>query len=358
VVQEALLTREMNFKVQTTAVLPSMFMGGCIGISWAFSGFGVWALVGSTVGSRLLNTLLLWRSASWRPKWQFSLQSLRSLSGYGSRMAASGLLETVFGNLYVLIIGKLYSVAELAFYSRANTLVQMPVGNLQGIIGRVIFPVFSAIQDDADRLRQAMQRGLRLISFFIFPALAGLAVVANDLIVVLIGEKWIDAAPLVQLMCVAGSLYCFHALNLTVLTAKGFSKLFLRLEVIKKVILLLMLGLTASHGVSALVLGQAATSILALWVNAYYTDKFIGYGLWRQIVDMLPYVCGSFVAGGIMWVLRYFVYSEWNAVSGLVSAVVGFTLIYTCWSYTFKLKGLGECLRLLPVKVRNVLPSV
>lgn len=288
VVQRAKLTIKLDFKTQAKASFTSVFIGGCIGIAMAYNGYGVWALVVQSLLRNGLNTIFLWFLSKWMPKAVFSITSFKGLFSFGSKLLGAGLLNTIFQNIYLLVIGKLFSASELGFYTRAQQFQKMPSQNITGIIQRVTFPVLSSIQDDDEKLIKAYRSFIRLSAFVVFPLMIGLAVVAEPLIRLILTEKWMPTVPLLQLLCIAGMLYPVHAINLNILNVKGRSDLFLKLEIIKKILITIAILITFSFGVKAMVIGQIFTSFISFFINTHYSSKMINYGAWKQIKDMLP----------------------------------------------------------------------
>jgi len=288
VVQRAKLTIKLDFKTQAKASFSSVFIGGCVGITMAYKGYGVWALVVQSLLRNGLNTLFLWILSKWRPKAVFSKASFKELFSFGSKLLGAGLLDTIYRNIYLIIIGKIFNARELGFYTRAQQFQQLPSQNITGIIQRVAFPVLSSIQDDDEKLLKAYSSFIRLSAFVVFPLMIGLAVVAEPLIRLVLTEKWMPTVPLLQLLCIAGMLYPVHAINLNILNVKGRSDLFLKLEVIKKILVTFAILITFSFGVKAMVIGQIFTSFIAFFINTHYSSKLINYGAWEQIKDLLP----------------------------------------------------------------------
>ena len=344
-VQVARMQRAMNLKDQTKATVPGQLLAGLLGLSWAYAGFGVWALVGASLAGKLLQSLFLWQRGGWRPSAPFSMAALRTLVGYGFRMGLSQVLDAIFKNIYALVIGRFYPPAQVAFYQRAKGFQQLPVTNLQAIVGRVLFPLMASVQDDELRMRQTTKRVIKLLGFIMFPTMALLALVSQDLVHFLIGEKWLPSVPLLQLLCLVGALYPIHSLNLTVLTAKGLAKLFLRLEIIKKTLMLGILAGTFRYGIYAMVLGQVGASLIALLINSYYTKKYLDYGLLAQVVDLFPYICITTVSSlGTCLILQQCTLSLFItlALSGVLFAV-----IYLALALVLRLEAMREALALV-----------
>lgn len=283
----ALLTRNLEFNKTIKASVPATVIAGTTAVILAYHGWGVWALAANAILQSALMSVFLWIISPWRPGFTYTMDGLRSMFSYGSRLAIAGLIHTLSKNLFVLVIGKAYSPIEVGFYHKANTFKRMGAENLSSIISRVTFPLYSRIQDDPERLRRAFLQSISLLALCFFPIMALLAGIAHPLIEVLIGPKWLPAAPYLQLLCVIGALYPIQAANLSILKALGKSKLFLRLELFKQTIVLIVLAITWRYGVTAIIIGQIATSFAALWINAYYNNLFIEVRFIDQLKTLL-----------------------------------------------------------------------
>lgn len=302
-VQGTILTKQINFKIQTKVSLIASVLSGTIGVTMAAVGFGVWSLVVQQISSALVGTLCLWFFAPWRPALIFSFKSLREMFRFGSRMLASGLLNQIFNNIYSLVIGKLFSAADLGLFTRARTLAEPPSQTLSGMVGRVTFPVFSSIQDDQARLKRGLKKALTTLVLVNFPMMVGLAVIVRPLVLVLLTEKWAECIPYIQLFCITGLLYPLHVINLNLLQALGRSELFLRLEIIKKVLIVINIAVTWRWGITAMICGMIGTSIISYYLNSYYTGKLIGYPINEQLEDMFIYL----IIASLMGIALYLV---------------------------------------------------
>lgn len=274
-VHVAQLTRELKFSRQMRATMPAILVSGVTAIYLAEQGWGVWALVAHMALSSAIIALLILFLSDWKPTFQFSYTSFKRLFGFGSRLSLEVITTQFFQNMYLLVIGKYYSAAALGFYQRADAFKRLSAENISQIIMRVAFPSFSSIQKDTERMKRGFLRSLRLISLLSFPMMAVMAGVAEPLIIVLIGEKWLPAVPYLQLLCVVGALYPVHALNLSLIKAQGLSHLVLNLGILKRSLSLVVLLVTARISIPAIILGQIATSVLSVWINGYYNRKYL-----------------------------------------------------------------------------------
>ena len=300
VVQRALLTIEIDFKTQAKASLVAAIVSGSVGISMAYSGFGVWAIAWQQLTSLSFNVGLLWVFSKWRPKWIYSWKSFKDLFGFGSKLALSGIINTLYNNISIIVIGKVFKASDLGYYTRAYQFASFPSSNLTGIIQRVTYPVLCTIQDDDERLRNVYRKFLRLSAFIVFPLMTGLAAVAHPFINLVLTEKWSFTADLLPIVCLGMMWFPIHAINLNLLQVKGRSDLFLRLEIWKKIIGIVLLCATIPFGLIALCWGNFLSSILSLVINTYYTGNLIQVGFFRQLHDLLPSLVYSFSMGMIV----------------------------------------------------------
>ena len=301
VVQQALFTIKIDFKSQAKVTLSATIISGIVGVILAYQGYGVWALVWQGVVMTSARMALLWLMSKWRPTTGFSKSSFNYLFGYGSKLLASGLLDTIYNNIYPIVIGKFYTPAQLGNYSRALSFAQLPSSNITSILQRVTFPVLSTIQDDIPRLQANYRRLLKLSAFIIFPLMTGLAAVAFPLIRVVLTPKWEGCSLYLQIICFALMWYPIHAINLNLLQVKGRSDLFLRLEIIKKIVGVCIMCITIPLGITAMCIGMVVSSLISLFINTYYTGKLINIGCLKQMRDLTPIFINSLIMGGIVY---------------------------------------------------------
>lgn len=294
-VHRTLFSARMDFKSLAKYNLAALIISGGIGMFMAYNGFQVWALVTQSIVTTVANTIFVWKASPWRPTWQFSWVSLREFFGFGSKLLASGLLDTVYTNMYSVVIGKFFPHSDLAFYNRAAGLKNITSSTPTGVLQSVTFPALCKLQDSDDALRSAYRRMLRVSAFVVFPLCLGIGSVSFPLINVLYTDVWIYAATLLQIVVFAGMWYPIHAINLNLLQVKGRSDLFFRLEVIKKILGVAMLCITVPLGLEAMCYGGIITSIVCLVINTHYTGKLLDLGFFTQMKDLLPSLLLSLV---------------------------------------------------------------
>ena len=331
-VQQTRLTKRIDFKTQTKITLIASITSGVIGIVMAAFGFGVWALVAQSLSSHLLKTILLWIFNKWVPKLRFSVQSFRELFGFGWKIMVSGLLDTVWKELHQVIVGKFYSPATLGQYTRAKGFSKLFSSNLTSIIQRVTYPVLSNIQDDKTRMVSAYRRIIKTTMFITAICMFFLGAVSEPLLYCLIGPKWHEAAIYLPFICVVGSLYPLHAINLNMLQVQGRSDLFLGLEIVKKIIGLGPLFVGAFVGIIPMLCVTMVTGIICYFLNSYFPGKLLGYSSWMQIKDVTPAYGIALTVALSVWFLKYLPISNWIILP--IQIVVGATVFFVLCKLT------------------------
>ena len=305
IIQRTLLVKRVDFKTQTKVSLIASVSSGVIGVCMAFAGLGVWSLVGQQVSRQLLNACFLWYYAKWLPAVQFSLHSFKELFGFGWKLLVSELINTVWKEMYLVIIGKCYSAQMLGQYTRSKQFASIFSSNLTTVIQRVSYPVLSSIQDDKERLKLAYQRVIKVAMLVTFICMIGLAAIAKPMIVVLIGEKWLVAATLLPVICFNMMLYPLHALNLNMLQVQGRSDLFLKLEIAKKIIAVIPVLFGLFINIYWMLWGSVFTGFIAYYLNAYYSGKILNYSISMQLKDIYPSLGIAVMMGGVVYSVSF-----------------------------------------------------
>jgi O-antigen/teichoic acid export membrane protein len=326
-VQTSLLAKKLDFKTQMKISFLAMIISGVIGIAMAYQGFGVWSLVAQLVSKSLFQAIFLWLFNDWRPSAAFSYLSLRSMFSFGSKLLISGLIDTTFNNIYQMFIGKVYSPADLGYYSKAKSVELTAIQATSSSLGQVLFPSMVHLQNDLDSLKKAYRKTIRLSLFLHFPLMIGLWAVADPLFRLLLTDKWAPSIPYFQILCIAALLYPLQVLNLNILKVKGRSDLFLKLEIIKKATVVLAIVLTYRHGIIVMLYGQIITSIISYLLNSYYSGVLIGYSQWDQIKDLVPSF-GSAVIMGIVMYLVGLLPNESHLLKILFQTITGILVYY------------------------------
>ena len=338
VVQRAKIIIDVNFKLLAKVSLISVIISGVTAVYMAYSGMGVWALVVQSIGNSLISTILLWILAKWKPLIIFSWSSFTKLFSYGSKLLISSLLQTIYLNLYSLVIGKYYSASQVGFYNRSSSLAQFPSTNIVGIVSRAVFPIMCQMQDNDEKLIKSFNQYLRATCFIIFPLMVGLAVLAKPLVLLILTEKWEPAATLLSILSIAYMLQPLMALNHQILNVKGRSDYFLKADIIKKLLAAVILIITIPFGMNILCLGVIIYSIIDIVITLYYAKKVINTGYICQFLSILPHLTISIVMGVVVYFSSIIVGSNlWlQLATGTILGAISYLLL----SYIFKVKEL------------------
>lgn len=345
--QGVILKRRLDFKTPTKIGITTKVFSACVGIGMAYAGYGLWALVISGFLSGLLYLILICLKVRWVPTARWSKESFRYLWGYGNKMIASSMLNTLYNNIAPVFIGKYYSPAQLGVYNRAQGYAAMPSQNMMGVISGVTFPVLSKMQDDDEKLALNYRRMLRAIAFIVFPIMLMLSALAHPLVITMVTAKWDACVILLQIICFSMMWYPIHAINLNLLMVKGRSDLFFRLEVIKKIVGGTILLVTLPMGLVVFCYGNIFSSMISLVINTYYTGKLINVGYLKQMRDLLP----IFGLSLFMWLCIhgtiYFIHNMLFQI--FVGGCVGF-IIYIGGAMLFRFDELKDIKYLLQRK--------
>lgn len=329
-VQQTRLIRRIDFKSQTKITIISTVLSGIIGIVMALLGFGVWALVAQQLVNQSIKTILLWLVNKWIPHLCFSSDSFRDLFGFGWKMMVSSILDTVWKELYQLIVGKFYNPATLGQYTTSKQFSQLFSSNLTNVVQRVTYPVLSSIQNDRVRMVSAYRRIIKISMFVTAICMFSLGAISEPLLYCLIGPKWHEAATYLPLICLSGVLYPLHAINLNMLQVQGRSDLFLMLEVIKKIMALVPLAIGAFVGIMPMLFANLLFGIISFFLNSYFSGKFLGYSSFKQIYDVAPSFCVAIVIALSVYFLKYIECSYWIVLplQIITGAIVFFVICY------------------------------
>ena len=311
ITQVTILTKRIDFKTKTKASLISAILSGIVGIAMAYTGFGVWALVGQMLSKQLLYTLCLWVLNKWWPKFQFSTASFAYMWDFGWKLLVSGLLNNIWNQLYQVVVGKFYSPATLGQYTRGREYASIFSSNLTSIIQRVSYPVLSEIQDDKQRMVEGYRRVIKMTMFITAICMISLGAVAEPLIYCLIGPQWHEAATYLPLICISMSLYPLHAINLNMLQVLGRSDIFLYLEIIKKVIGLVPICIGIFVDIYWMLVASILIGFVSLYLNSWYTGKALGYTFWKQLRDIAPSFGIAFAIAISVFFFKYLPMNNW-----------------------------------------------
>lgn len=342
-VQITRLNKLLDFKTQLKVSIPSLVIGCSVGIIMAYKGYGVWSLVWSNIIQALVSTIQFWYFSKWMPLLVFNVKKFRHHFNYGMKLMFSGILDIIFTNAYTIIIGKFFAPAQVGFYNRAETLQMFPVSAINSVIAKVTFPLFATIQNDNDRLKNVYIKIMHMVLFLVVPTLILMAVLAEPLFRFLLTDKWLPAVPYFQILCFNGILYPIHSYNLQILTVKGRSDLFLKLEIFKKVLIVVVIAASFPFGIYGLLYGSVITSVLCFFINTHYSGKFLNYPALQQVKEILPILGVGILSGGMVLGIDVCLNNlSLTDFSRLIIGTISGMLIYASISYLTKLASLFE----------------
>lgn len=333
-IQTAIVSRTMQFKKYFFSSLFAMLISGIVGIILAYLGYGVWSLVVQQLLNMVLLILTLFFTIKWYPKLLFSFKKLKVLFSYGWKLLCSSLIDTLYNNIYDLVIGKKYTTSDLAFYNRGKQFPNLIVANVNGSISTVLLPVMSKEQDNPAIIKEMTRKAITVSSFIMLPMMIGLAAIAKPLVSLILTDKWLECVPFLQMLSFSYALWPIHTANLQAINAIGRSDIFLKLEIIKKIIGILILVVTIPMGLYAMAFGQIFNSLVSTFINSYPNKKLLNYSYLEQIKDILPMLIISVVMGVI--ISLFSVLNLGNFLTITLQVIFG-VLIYLALSLMLKI---------------------
>lgn len=304
-IQQAYVSRHLIFRRFFYATLVGTMGGAVVGIGMAYKGFGIWAIVAQQLFSAALGTVVLWLTVKWKPKLIFSFERLKGLLSYGGKLLVSALIDTGYNNLRKLIIGKLYTSGDLAFYDRGSYFPRFITSNINSSIDSVLLPAMSSEQDDRERVRAMTRRAIKSSTYLMMPCMVGLAVCAEPIVRLVLTEKWLQCVPFLRIFCFTFAFYPIHTANLNAIKALGRSDLFLKLEIIKKIVGLTAILSTMWISVLAMACSSLVISVLGQIINSWPNKKLLKYSYWEQVKDMLPQILLSLGMGALVYCVKF-----------------------------------------------------
>ena len=343
-VQQAYVSRNMQFKKFFYSTLIGTIASAVVGITMAYKGFGIWSLVGQYLSNAVVNTIVLFNIINWRPRLVFSLQRVRNLFNYGWKILLSSLLDTGYNSCNSLLIGKFYSSADLAYFNNGYKFPMVIVSNVNASISSVLFPALASEQDDLEKVKAHTRKAIQVSSYIMWPMMLGMAATADNIINIVLTDKWLPAVPYLQVACITYGLWPIHTSNLQAINAMGRSDIFLKLEVIKKLIGIVMLLITIPYGVMTIALGSIVTSIFSAFINIYPNRYLLKYTYGEQIKDILPSLLLAFFMAIIVNHIGIFINNIYFEL--LIQVIIGI-LVYCIFSKIFKLRPFIDIVTLL-----------
>ncbi|HEY8892400.1 MAG TPA: lipopolysaccharide biosynthesis protein [Clostridium sp.] len=342
-IQFTVISREMKFKKSFIVSLGGVFVSALVGVTMAYRGYGIWSLVFSQISGQVTSTIILWFTVRWRPKLLFSFKKIKELFKFGSNLLISGLLDSLFNNLFPLIIGKLFGSTMLGYYNRGQSFPSLMVNNIDGTIVGVMFPALSKFQNDRVQVKKIVRRMLVTSSFLVIPMMVGLAVVARPLVLLLLTDKWLPCVPFLQFACITYALWPIFTANLQAITAVGRSDIFLRLEIFKKILLVVVILISVHYGIYAMLIGSVIVSFVSAVINASPNKKLLNYSYKEQMFDIMPSILLSLTMSLVVLAVSLLSFSLWLVflLQIIVGAVfyfgVAYLLKFECFLYILDL---------------------
>lgn len=340
-VQETRLIKEMKFKNVAIINLPSVVLGGFVGVMMAKLGYEVWSIVFMQIATRVIYVLLLWWYSKWKPLFILNWEKIRGLFSFGGKIMLSEFIHIIYQNIYVIIIGKLFPIKYVGYYHNANNLVTIPSNTVGTALNSTMLPIFSTIQDNNNKIAIGYKKIISQILFLLSPVYIFLGVLAEPLFYVIFTEKWMPAVPFFQWLCIIGIFTPISNCTLEILNVKGRSDLFLNLEIIKKVITTAGLLVVIKFGIWELVAFQVITFMAFVFLNSYVTGKQIGYNLYRQLADVAPNIMLSLITGLILMLVDNY-FADQSFYFRIIAGLFVFFGLYVIGARMFKLEAYLE----------------
>lgn len=309
-VQQAYVSKHMMFRKFFFSTLAGTIIAGFAGVEMAINGYGVWALIAQQVINLSIDTLILWLTVDWRPQFVFSVSRLKSLFAYGWKLLLSAIIDAIYREVWQLVIGKKYTKDDLAYYNQGDKFPKFIVVNLNTAIDSVLFPAMSGVQDEIDHLKSMTRRSIKCSLYVMAPLMIGLSIVGESLIKLVLTEKWLFAIPYMRIFCFSYLLYPISTANINAIKALGRSDIFLKLEIIKKVVGSIALLITMQISVKSMAYSVLITSVASQIINAWPNGKLLKYSCFEQITDFFPTLLLAVFMGWIIYPIKFLGFQE------------------------------------------------
>lgn len=339
IIQNTQLIKAVNFKQIAKINLLSTILACILSITAALFGFGVWSIVIQILAIAFFKMVLLWILSSWKPILAFEKKSAKELVSFGYKLLLSGLIDSIYINMYSIIIGKFFTASDLGYFTQAKKMEEVPVYTLSGVVNQVTFPVFAKLQDDELKIKNGVEKSIISLAFLNFPLMIILIIIAKPLFTILFTSKWNEAVPYFQILCLSGMLLSTHSINLNILKAKGRSDLYLISEVSKKFVGITALFIGIIWGIYGMIFSIVVTSIISFFINAAFSGYVINYGIKKQFMDLFPYLLISVIVG--FFVTYIFDLFELNIFLLIFMQITLYAILYLGFSKLFKTKALS-----------------
>ena len=343
-IQVLIYTIQLDFKTQSIINVLSGILAGVFGLYLAYKGYGVWALVWQVIMSSFFITLFYWIVSKWHPVMAFSKESFKELFSFGSKILGAQLLNNIYANISPIFIGKAYSSSDLGLYTKGSQMIYFPVSMLVGVFESVTYPVLCKLQNSEEQMRDCFLRFIKIAAFILFPIMVLLGVLSKPLVLSLFGEKWSETANYMMLLCYPCAVVPIQVMNLNILKVVGQSDYVLRIEVIGKILGVLMLIIALPISIYAICYGTIIVATISLFLNTFFTSKFIKLSALSQLKVLFPSFILSIIVGAIVYLMIVFINSSWTQL--LLGGVLGLSM-YIGIAYLLQMTELKEFFSLL-----------
>lgn len=327
-IQQSYVSKNMMFKRFFYATLVGTIFSAILGVFLAYSGYGVWSIVFQQLSNTLIDTLILWCTVEWRPKKIFSWERLKELLTFGWKMLVSSLIDTFYNNIRSLLIGRMYSSSDLAFYNQGDKFPNVIVNNINTSIDSVLLPAMASSQDDRNRVKNMTRRSIKISTYIMAPLMIGLVVCAKSIVQIVLTDKWLPCVPFLRIFCISYLFYPVHTANLNAIKAMGRSDLFLKLEVAKKIVGMILLFSTLWFGVMAIAYSLLVSTVTSMIINSFPNKRLLDYSFKEQMIDIFPAFFLSIVMGVLISIVKVFCLSSFltlliQILLGIIIYVLG-----------------------------------
>ena len=351
-IQCSYVSKNMLFKRFFFSTLGGTIFSAFVGVFLAYKGYGAWAIVAQNLSNNLIDTLILWFTVKWRSKLMFSIKRLGGLFSYGWKLLCSALLDTGYNQLRSLLIGKVYSLSDLAYYNKANNFPSMIIGNVNSSIDSVLLPSMSTVQDSKVSVKGMTRRAMKTSTYVMAPLLMGLAACGKSVISILLTDKWLPSYPFMVIFCTTYMFYPVHTANLNAIKAMGRSDLFLKLEIFKKIVGLTAILVTFRISVMAMAYSLLVTSVLSQIINSWPNKKLMNYSYLEQLKDILPGILLAVFMGVCVYCVNFIGLNSWLTL--LIQVPLG-AIIFVSLSALLKLESFTYCFNMVKLMINKIL---
>lgn len=335
-IQQAYVSKHMLFKKFFFSTLGGTIGAAVAGITLAYLGFGVWALVGQYLFNALVDTIVLWCTVKWRPKMMFSFKCLKSLLGFGSRLLGVSLITTVYNDIRQILIGKLYTTSDLAFYNKAKQFPALFDTNINASIDSILLPTMSQEQDDVNEVKAITRRSIKTSTYIVAPMLIGLAMCGDAFIELLLKEKWLPCVPYMRIFCITYIFTPMFTANYNAYKALGRPDIYLRVSIISKIFGVIILFATLPYGVMTMAYGLLVSNFISQLVCTFPNQKLLKYSYIEQLKDILPNLLLVAFMGGLVYTVKFL---NLSAIITLIIQIILGVAVYLAGSILFKLES-------------------